>query len=119
MSLISHDRRSREVVPGKTIFDYADELAVEVPTSCKRAGRCHECVVEVEEGMASLQPRTEAELFLRGNYRLACQAVILRDDLDIAFSPLRRRPKILVAGRRRPPVELRPGGVAARRGDLL
>jgi len=117
MSLISHDRRSREVVPGKTIFDYADELAVEVPTSCKRAGRCHECVVEVEEGMASLRPRTEAESFLRGDYRLACQAVILRDDLDIAFSPLRRQPKILAAGRRQQAVELDPA--VSRRGEAI
>ena len=47
MSAISHDGETRTVVAGKTIFDYADELAVEVPTSCFRNGRCHECMVEI------------------------------------------------------------------------
>ena len=29
-------------------------------------------------------------------YRLACQAVVERDDIDVTFAPLRRRPRILV-----------------------
>jgi uncharacterized 2Fe-2S/4Fe-4S cluster protein (DUF4445 family) len=95
MSLISHDGETRPVEAGRTIFDYADELAVEVPTSCMRAGRCHECVVEVSQGMEALSAPSEAESFLRGDWRLACQAVIARDDLDISFAPLRRRPRIL------------------------
>ncbi|HEX9647175.1 MAG TPA: ASKHA domain-containing protein [Alphaproteobacteria bacterium] len=95
MSTISHDRAARPVETGRTIFDYADELAVEVPTSCGRAGRCHECVVEVSRGMAALSAPSAAESFLRGDWRLACQAVIERDDIDISFAPLRRRPRIL------------------------
>ena len=79
----------------RTIFDYADELAVEVPTSCLRNGECHECVIEVTEGMEALTPSTESERFLRGEYRLACQARIVRDDRNISFAPLRRRPRIL------------------------
>ncbi|MDP6709211.1 MAG: ASKHA domain-containing protein [Alphaproteobacteria bacterium] len=97
MSSITHDGESRRVRPGRTIFDYADELALEVPTSCKRNGECHECIVEISAGMAALGPRSEAESFLRGDYRLACQAVIERADADIAFAPLRRRPKILAS----------------------
>ncbi len=83
------------LTPGKTVFDYADELAVQVPTSCFRTGQCHECIVEIKRGMDSLQPHTEAEAFLRENYRLACQAVVLNVDEDITFEPLRRAPKIL------------------------
>ncbi len=75
MSTISHAGEIRPLTAGKTIFDYADELAVEVPTSCKRTGRCHECVVEVTQGMAALCPRSEAEDFLRGDFRLACHLV--------------------------------------------
>ena len=66
MSTISHDGAARALTPGKTIFDYADELAVEVPTSCRRRGTCHECVVEITEGMAALSAPREAESFLRG-----------------------------------------------------
>ncbi len=84
-----------QLSPGKTVFDYADDLAVQVPTSCFRTGQCHECIVEIKQGMDSLRPPNEAEVFLRDNYRLACQAVVLDVDEDIEFTPLRRTPKIL------------------------
>ena len=53
--------------------------------------------------MESLVSRTEAEGFLRGGFRLACQARIVRGDLDIEFAPLRRRPRILEPGGDRTP----------------
>ena len=93
---VSHDGKREPLAIGMTLFDCADELAVEVPTSCLRNGRCHECVVEVSAGEDALCARTEAESFLRAPYRLACQALIERDDIDVAFAPLRRRPRILV-----------------------
>ena len=71
---------------------------MQVPTSCYRTGHCHECVVEIRSGIEALSPPTEAESFLRENYRLACQAEIVRGDLDVEFAPLRRTPKILTAG---------------------
>ena len=93
---VSHDGQTQSLAVGMTLFDCADELAVEVPTSCQRNGRCHECVVEVSAGDEALCARTEAEGFLRAPYRLACQAMVMRDDIDVAFAPLRRRPRILV-----------------------
>ncbi len=96
MTTVSHEGQSRPLVVDRTVFDYADELAaVEVPTSCKRTGQCHECVVEILDGMEGLGTRTEPEAFLRGNFRLACQARIVRTDHHISFAPLRRRPRIL------------------------
>ena len=95
---VSHDGKTQPLAAGMTLFDCADELAVEVPTSCQRNGRCHECVVEVTGGDEALSARSDAEGFLRAPYRLACQAVIERDDIDVAFAPLRRRPRILTAG---------------------
>ena len=92
---ITSDGKVYQLTPGKTIFDYADDLTVEVPTSCFRTGQCHECIVEVKRGMDSLRPPNEAEAFLRDNYRLACQAVVLDIDEDIEFAPLRRSPRIL------------------------
>ena len=115
---VSHDGQTQPLAVGMTLFDCADELAVEVPTSCQRNGRCHECVVEVSAGDEALCARTEAEGFLRAPYRLACQAMVMRDDIDVAFAPLRRRPRILVrahADAARAPGTLDP--LVTRRGE--
>ena len=92
---ITCDGKVYQLSPGKTVFDYADDLAVQVPTSCFRTGQCHECIVEIKQGMDSIRPPNEAEAFLKDNYRLACQAIVLNVDEDIEFTPLRRTPKIL------------------------
>ncbi len=97
---ITCDGKAYQLTPGKTIFDYADDLTVQVPTSCFRTGQCHECIVEIQRGMDSLRPPNEAEAFLVGAglpnpYRLACQAIVLDIDKDIEFTPLRRVPRIL------------------------
>ena len=116
--MATHDGRSEPLAAGMTLFDCADELAVEVPTSCQRNGRCHECVVEVRGGAEALCARTEAESFLRPPYRLACQALVERAGIDVDFAPLRRRARILThaaseaAG---PPLALDP--VVTRRGE--
>ena len=96
-----------------SLFDFADSLSIRVPTSCGRTGECHECIVEVRRGASALTPLTESEKFLRGNYRLACQALVADPSADIEFSVLRRQPRILTSGTRRD-VELRPAYV---RGD--
>ena len=96
-----------------SLFDFADSLAIRVPTSCGRTGECHECIVEVRRGASALTQLTESEKFLRGNYRLACQALVADPSADIEFSVLRRQPRILTSGTRRD-VELRPAYV---RGD--
>lgn len=114
MAPITNNKVETDLMPGKTVFDYADELAVQVPTSCFRTGHCHECIVEIKHGMEALNAPTEAESFLKDNYRLACQAIIERDDIDVAFAPLRRTPKILTVGREKP-IELDP--VVTHRGD--
>lgn len=92
---ITCEGKTYQLTPGKTVFDYADDLTVQVPTSCFRTGQCHECIVEIKRGMDALQPPNEAEAFLRDNYRLACQAVVVDVDIDIEFTPLRRTPRIL------------------------
>ena len=116
---VSHLGTTRELSVGKTIFDYADDLSVEVPTSCLRTGRCHECVVEITEGMESLGERTEPEGFLRGSFRLACQARIVSDVKPISFAPLRRRPRILEASSRHLPRQSRLDPMVTRTGDQV
>ena len=95
---------------------YADELAVQVPTSCGRNGICHECIVEIQRGGQALAPRTGPEDFLRDNYRLACQAVIDKPEIDVEFTLLQRRPKILTTATASP-CELDPQ--VARAGDKV
>ena len=92
---ITCDGKTYQLSPGKTVFDYADDLVVQVPTSCFRTGQCHECIVEIKQGMEQLRPPNEAESFLQDNYRLACQAVVLDIDAHIEFTPLCRTPRIL------------------------
>ena len=83
------------MVSGRTLFDLADELELRVPTSCSRNGACHECIVEVKSGMEALSPRSAAEAFLSGPYRLACQAVVCDASHPVEFALLRRHPQIL------------------------
>lgn len=114
MSRVRHGGEARDAVAGRSVFDYADELAVEVATSCGRTGRCRECVVEIHAGREALTPRGEAEAFLRDPYRLACQARLAADDIEILFAPLRRRPRIVALGAARARFERAP--MAVRRG---
>ena len=85
----------RSLVVGRSLFDYADAVSSAVPQSCRRTGRCRECVVEVRQGLESLSPRTPPETYLRGGFRLACQADIESTDRDVEFAIIRRRMRIL------------------------
>ncbi|MCY4585967.1 MAG: ASKHA domain-containing protein [Bryobacterales bacterium] len=114
MSRIAFGGHSLPLIAGKTIFDYADELQVRVPTSCGRTGLCHECIVEVKAGQENLGAPTEPEAFLRGDYRLACQAVIKHSDEDIEFSLLHANQKILSS---RPPKDVSLDPAVRRDGD--
>ena len=95
MSPLLHAGRELDLVPGRTIFDYADDLKLRVPTSCGRNGGCHECIVEIRRGMDALSSPTNSEHFLRSNYRLACQAEVVAVDATVEFAVLRRQPRIL------------------------
>lgn len=109
-----YDRETLASVAGKSVFDYADALSVRVPTSCGRTGECHECIVEIRRGMDALTPLTDAEGFLRGDYRLACQAHIVDATADVEFAVLRRQPRILTQSTRR---DVTPDPLTRRIGD--
>ena len=95
------------LVPGRTLFDAADELELVVPASCRRSGRCHECIVEVTAGGEALTPPSAEEAFLRPGYRLACRAAVERTDTEIEFVVLRRRLRIFMPPDG-PPLEVDP-----------
>ena len=114
MSPLHHAGQTIPLAAGRTIFDYADDVRVRVPTSCGRVGDCHECIVEIRRGLDGLSPPTQAESFLNGNYRLACQASIIDTTVDIEFVTLRRQPRILTDSTHRDveiePMTVRMGG---------
>jgi uncharacterized 2Fe-2S/4Fe-4S cluster protein (DUF4445 family) len=93
----SADSRRRPARPaaGRTLFDEADELALQVPTSCRRTGRCRECIVEVGAGADRLSEPSDAEAFLRPPFRLACQAEVRLPEEPVEFSVVRRRLRIV------------------------
>jgi uncharacterized 2Fe-2S/4Fe-4S cluster protein (DUF4445 family) len=66
--------RTADAAEGATLFDCAEGLGIQVPTSCRKQGKCKECIVEVAEGLEGLSERTEQERHLKGNFRLSCQA---------------------------------------------
>ena len=114
MATISSGGAGRDMVVGRTLFEYADELGIRVPASCGGTGFCHECIVEVGSGDEALSPPSAEEEFLSWPYRLACRATIANLDCDVEFALMRRSPQILTEGRATD-LDLDPAIV--RRGD--
>jgi uncharacterized 2Fe-2S/4Fe-4S cluster protein (DUF4445 family) len=79
-----------KVSPGPTLFDCAEALGIAVPTSCRKQGKCKECVIEVTEGQECLSERLPAERHLKGNFRLSCSCHILKDSGTVRCHTMRR-----------------------------
>jgi uncharacterized 2Fe-2S/4Fe-4S cluster protein (DUF4445 family) len=84
------DRRTVEAAPGTSLFDCAETAGVRVPTSCRKNGKCRECLVEVTEGAGLLTPRTEEEEHLKGPFRLSCRARLTEATGTLRCHTLRR-----------------------------
>ena len=63
----------------QSLFDLAEELSVTIPSSCKKQGKCKECLIEIKSGAALLSPLTNQEQHLLPQYRLACQTFINKE----------------------------------------
>jgi uncharacterized 2Fe-2S/4Fe-4S cluster protein (DUF4445 family) len=113
-----HETQRRPLRIGRSLFEAADELTLAVPASCRRTGRCRECVVQVSEGAEALSPPSEAEAFLPAGFRLACQALVARDEGDVRFAILRRRLRILMPSEQEPGSPLALDPVVTRKGAL-
>ena len=91
MSVEVHfNNQRRDVAPGVSLFDYAESLGINVPTSCRKNGKCKECVVEVTEGMDCLSARVPAEKHLKGNFRLSCSCRLIKDSGVVRCHTMRR-----------------------------
>ncbi len=74
--LLTINGQSTEAIPGLSLFDHAEKLGIDVPTSCRKQGKCKECIVEVVEGMNPLSAMAEPEKHLKGKFRLSCQTYV-------------------------------------------
>jgi uncharacterized 2Fe-2S/4Fe-4S cluster protein (DUF4445 family) len=89
VKLIINNRPIDAEINGLTIFDYAEQVGVRVPTSCKKQGKCKECVVEITQGAQLISPPNEFESHLPENFRLACQTKIIAQNGEVACHTMR------------------------------
>ena len=82
--------RTTQATDGPSLFDYAETLDIDVPTSCRKQGKCKECMVEVVEGMSLLSPIAEPERHLKGNFRLSCQTRMTAAEGHVRCHTMRR-----------------------------
>src|SRR5215207_5282869 len=75
---------------GSSVFDCAERIGVQVPTSCRKNGKCKECIVEVAEGMDLLSAPSEHEQHLKDKFRLSCQCTVLAAQGHVKCHTMRR-----------------------------
>jgi uncharacterized 2Fe-2S/4Fe-4S cluster protein (DUF4445 family) len=79
-----------EAAAGPSLFDYAEQLGIVVPTSCRKQGKCKECIVEITAGMEFLSPSTDAEAHLKDQFRLSCQCRVADGAGQVQCHTMRR-----------------------------
>ena len=77
-----------ELETGTTILDYARLLNIPITSRCGGHGTCGECRITVEKGFGALNERTEPEMNLKQNERLACRAKIINTLSDVKINVL-------------------------------
>ncbi|MGB6429511.1 MAG: ASKHA domain-containing protein [Candidatus Acidiferrales bacterium] len=82
--------QSIEANPALSLFDQAEGLGIDVPTSCRKQGKCKECMVEIVAGMDALSPPTAPEQHLKGNFRLSCQTYVTAESGEVRCHTMRR-----------------------------
>jgi uncharacterized 2Fe-2S/4Fe-4S cluster protein (DUF4445 family) len=82
--------QSIQATDARSLFDYAEAMGIDVPTSCRKQGKCKECMVEVVEGMDALSPIAEPERHLKGNFRLSCQTSVVAAEGRVRCHTMRR-----------------------------
>ncbi|AFY71112.1 ferredoxin [Thalassoporum mexicanum PCC 7367] len=77
--------RQKAIENGIDIYKFVGKL-----TNCGGYGQCGTCIVEINEGMEHLSPRTNAEdrklKRKPDNYRLACQTMV-NGDVSVTTKP--------------------------------
>ncbi|MEN8187452.1 MAG: ASKHA domain-containing protein [Bacteroidota bacterium] len=89
MSNFSLNGKTISCSTGQSLFDLAEGIFVHVPSSCKKQGKCKECLVEVRSGEEFLSAPALEEKHLAPGYRLACRTFIEREG-EIKAETLKR-----------------------------
>jgi uncharacterized 2Fe-2S/4Fe-4S cluster protein (DUF4445 family) len=82
--------QSTQARDGLSLFDHAEAMGIDVPTSCRKQGKCKECMVEVVDGLDVLSPLGESERHLKGNFRLSCQTFVTAANGHVRCHTMRR-----------------------------
>ena len=91
MSVVLHvNGRQGSAELGSSLFECAESMGVRVPTSCRKQGKCKECLVEIVEGIDHLTVKAAAESHLKDNFRLSCCAKIISDSGVVRCHTMRR-----------------------------
>src|SRR5262245_20753093 len=91
MSVVLHlNGRQASAELGSSLFDCAESMGVRVPTSCRKQGKCKECLVEIAGVSQYLSAKTAAEGHLKENFRLSCCAKIAANSGVIRCHTMRR-----------------------------
>ncbi len=87
MSTFTFDSKSINANSKLSLFEMVGEQ--KIPSSCKKTGKCKECLVEIKSGTEFLSPMTKEEQHLMPQYRLSCQTYIHTEG-DVVAQSLRR-----------------------------
>ena len=91
MSLtISINSQVAPFAAGLSLFEAGESLGINVPSSCRKQGKCRECLMEVVEGMSHLTPPAEPERHLKGAFRLSCCARLTGETGTVRAHTMRR-----------------------------
>jgi uncharacterized 2Fe-2S/4Fe-4S cluster protein (DUF4445 family) len=84
------NNQEADVLPGASLFEYAERLGIRVPTSCRKQGKCKECLVEIIEGAECLSEPVEQESHLHGDFRLSCRCKVVTNTGTVRCQTMRR-----------------------------
>lgn len=87
---VTINQRVGEFAVGTSLFEAGEGLDISVPSSCRKQGKCRECLMEITTGMESLSPPSAEEAHLKDNFRLSCCARILDVPGEVQAHTMRR-----------------------------
>ncbi|GAB5559457.1 MAG: ASKHA domain-containing protein [Synoicihabitans sp.] len=87
---ITINQRVGEFEIGTSLFEAGERLDISVPSSCRKQGKCRECLMEITTGMGSLSAPSPEEAHLKDNFRLSCCARITEVPGEIQAHTMRR-----------------------------
>src|SRR5437764_5574248 len=91
MSVALHfNNQQKDVTAGSSLFEYAEALGIKVPTSCRKQGKCKECLVEITQGMDCLSAPVPEESHLKENFRSSCRCRVVANEGVVRCHTMRR-----------------------------